>query len=89
MKPIYLKYFLSFVFVGVMAMIVCIPFYIVYLAQQPATPEQLTEILQETPCAAEAFQETLNYQSEPLTLVRQIKSHQNAEKEMKWQRRDG
>ncbi|EOS2834845.1 TPA: hypothetical protein ACM86P_004245 [Escherichia coli O103:H2] len=68
MKPIYLKYFLSFVFVGVMAMIVCIPFYIVYLAQQPATPEQLTEILQETPCAAEAFQETLNYQSEPLTL---------------------
>ncbi len=38
------------------------------LAQQPATPEQLTEILQETPCAAEAFQETLNYQSEPLTL---------------------
>lgn len=47
MKPIYLKYFLSFVFVGVMAMIVCIPFYIVYLAQQPATPEQLTEILQE------------------------------------------
>ncbi|MDF0404221.1 hypothetical protein MYL32_26820 [Escherichia coli] len=41
---------------------------IVYLAQQPATPEQLTEILQETPCAAEAFQETLNYQSEPLTL---------------------
>ncbi|EJZ6015012.1 TPA: hypothetical protein JTD06_004334 [Escherichia coli] len=68
MKSIYLKYFLSFVFVGVMAMIVCIPVYIVYLAQQPATPEQLTEILQETPCAAEAFQETLNYQSEPLTL---------------------
>ena len=31
MKSIYLKYFLSFVFVGVMAMIVCIPFYIVYL----------------------------------------------------------
>lgn len=68
MKSIYLKSVLAFIFVGVMAMIVCIPFYIVYLAQQPATPEQLTEILQETPCAAEAFQETLNYQSEPLTL---------------------
>lgn len=59
MKSIYLKSVLAFIFVGVMAMIVCIPFYIVYLAQQPATPEQLTEILQETPCAAEAFQETL------------------------------
>ena len=68
MKSIYLKSVLAFIFVGVMAMIVCIPFYIVYLAQQPATPEQLTEILQETPCAAEAFQETLNYQSEPLSL---------------------
>lgn len=67
MNSIYLKYFLSFVFVGVMAMIVCIPVYIVYLGEQPATPEQLTEILQETPCAAEAFQETLNYQSGPLT----------------------
>lgn len=55
MKSIYLKSVLAFIFVGVMAMIVCIP-------------EQLTEILQETPCAAEAFQETLNYQSEPLTL---------------------
>ena len=73
MKPIYLKYFLSFVFVGVMAMIVCIPFYIVYLAQQPATPEQLTEIIQDTPCAAEAFKEaiksdTSDYQPEPLSL---------------------
>ncbi|HAX4791663.1 TPA: hypothetical protein JZF56_004567 [Escherichia coli] len=66
MKSIYLKSVLAFIFVGVMAMIVCIPFYIVYLAQQPATPEQLTEILQETPCAAEAFQETLNYQSEKI-----------------------
>ena len=47
MKSIYLKSVLAFIFVGVMAMIVCIPFYIVYLAQQPATPEQLTEILQE------------------------------------------
>lgn len=45
----YVKYVLSFIFVGVMAMIVCIPFYIVYLAQQPATPEQLTEITQDTP----------------------------------------
>lgn len=69
MKSIYLKSVLAFIFVGVMAMIVCIPFYIVYLAQQPATPEQLTEILQETPCAAEAFQETLNYQSEPLMRI--------------------
>ena len=86
MKSIYLKSVLAFIFVGVMAMIVCIPFYIVYLAQQPATPEQLTEILQETPCAAEAFQETLNYQSEPLTLGKANKSHQNAEKETKWQR---
>ncbi|WP_252388827.1 hypothetical protein, partial [Escherichia coli] len=68
MKSIYLKYFLSFVFVGVMAMLICGLFYNDYLEQQPATPEQLTEILQETPCAAEAFQETLNYQSEPLTL---------------------
>ncbi|HAW3066756.1 TPA: hypothetical protein JLR53_005086 [Escherichia coli] len=68
MKSICLKSVLAFIFVGVMAMIVCIPVYIVYLAQQPATPEQVTEILQETPCAAEAFQETLNYQSEPLTL---------------------
>ncbi|EFN8392445.1 hypothetical protein EB653_19060 [Escherichia coli] len=64
----YVKYVLSFIFVGVMAMIVCIPFYIVYLAQQPATPEQLTEITQDTPCAAEAFKEAINYQSEPLTL---------------------
>ena len=35
MKSIYLKSVLAFIFVGVMAMIVCIPFYIVYLAQQP------------------------------------------------------
>ncbi|HAU9182681.1 TPA: hypothetical protein JEX40_004096 [Escherichia coli] len=68
MKPIYLKYFLSFVSVGVGAMFICGLLYNDYLGQQPATPEQLTEILQETPCAAEAFQETLNYQSEPLTL---------------------
>ncbi|EOM8825277.1 hypothetical protein ACNCVX_004035 [Escherichia coli] len=68
MKSIYLKYFLSFVFVGVMAMLICGLFYNDYLEQQPATPEQLTEITQDTPCAAEAFQEILNYQSEPLTL---------------------
>lgn len=68
MKSIYLKYFLSFVSVGVGAMFICGLLYNDYLGQQPATPEQLTEILQETPCAAEAFQETLNYQSEPLTL---------------------
>ncbi len=59
MKSIYLKSVLAFIFVGVMAMIVCIPFYIVYLAQQPATPEQLTEILQETPCAAKHFRRHL------------------------------
>ena len=64
-----------------MAMIVCIPFYIVYLAQQPATPEQLTEITQDTPCAAEAFKEAINYRSEPLTLSKaKIKLHQNVEK---------
>ena len=57
----------------------CIPFYIVYLAQQPATPEQLTEFT-ETPCAAEAFQETLNYQSEPLTLGKANKSHKKMQK---------
>ncbi|HBC3193251.1 TPA: hypothetical protein KC775_005063 [Escherichia coli O146] len=68
MKSIYLKYFLSFVSVGVGAMFICGLLYNDYLGQQPATPEQLTEILQETPCAAGAFQETLNYQSEPLTL---------------------
>ncbi len=86
MKSIYLKSVLAFIFVGVMAMIVCIPFYIVYLAQQPATPEQLTEILQETPCAAEAFQETLNYQSEPLTLGKANKIASECRKETKWQR---
>lgn len=73
MKSIYLESVLAFIFVGVMAMIVCIPFYIVYLAQQPATPEQLTEITQDTPCAAEAFKEaiksdTSDYQPEPLSL---------------------
>ncbi len=72
-----------------MAMIVCIPVYIVYLGQQPATPEQLTEILQETPCAAEAFQETLNYQHEPLSLGKANKIASECRKGMKWQRRDG
>lgn len=86
MKSIYLKSVLAFIFVGVMAMLICGLFYNDYLEQQPATPEQLTEILQETPCAAEAFQETLNYQSEPLTLGKANKTHQNAEKETKWQR---
>ncbi|EIC2024575.1 hypothetical protein K9749_004532 [Escherichia coli] len=68
MKSIYLKYVLSFIVVGVGTMFICGLLYNDYLEQQPATPEQLTEILQETPCAAEAFQETLNYQSEPLTI---------------------
>ena len=67
MKSIYLKSVLSFIFVGGMAMLICGLFYNDYLEQQPATPEQLTEIAQETPCAAEAFKEALNYQSEPLT----------------------
>ena len=67
MKSIYLKSVLAFIFVGVMAMLICGLFYNDYLEQQPATPEQLTEIAQDTPCAAEAFQETLNYQSEPLS----------------------
>lgn len=86
MKSIYLESVLSFVFVGVMAMIVCIPVYIVYLAEQPATPEQLTEILQETPCAEEIFQETLNYQSEPLTLGKANKIASECRKRTKWQR---
>ncbi|OSL84446.1 hypothetical protein [Escherichia coli] len=68
MKSIYLKSVLAFIFVGVMTMLICGLFYNDYLEQQPATPEQLTEILRETPCAEEVFQETLNYQSEPLTL---------------------
>ncbi|EMW6632890.1 hypothetical protein AAFF61_003774 [Escherichia coli] len=68
MKSIYLKYFLSFVSVGVGAMFICGLLYNDYLEQQPVTPEQLTEIAQKTPCAAEAFKDTLNYQSEPLTL---------------------
>ena len=68
MKSIYLESVLAFIFVGVMAMLICGLFYNDYLEQQPATPEQLTEITQDIPCAAEAFQETLNYQSEPLTL---------------------
>ncbi len=73
MKSIYLKSVLAFIFVGVMAMLICGLFYNDYLEQQPATPEQLTEITQETPCAAEAFKEaiksdTSDYQPEPLTL---------------------
>ncbi|EIK7925619.1 hypothetical protein K5Z45_004037 [Escherichia coli] len=73
MKSIYLKYFLSFVFFGVMAMLICGLFYNDYLEQQPATPEQLTEIAQDTPCAAEAFKEAIksdasDYQPEPLSL---------------------
>lgn len=73
MKSIYLEYFLSFVFVGVMAMLICGLLYNDYLEQQPATPEQLTEITQDTPCAAEAFKEAIksdvsDYQPEPLSL---------------------
>ncbi|CAM6533192.1 YfiC protein [Escherichia coli] len=64
---------LAFIFVGVMAMLICGLFYNDYLEQQPATPEQLTEITQDTPCAAEAFKEaiksdTSDYQPEPLSL---------------------
>ena len=73
MKSIYLKSVLAFIFVGVMAMLICGLFYNDYLEQQPATPEQLTEIIQDTPCAAEAFKEaiksdTSDYQPEPLSL---------------------
>ncbi|EMZ7737910.1 hypothetical protein ABE606_003803 [Escherichia coli] len=73
MKSIYLKSVLAFIFVGVMAMLICGLFYNDYLEQQPATPEQLTEIAQDTPCAAEAFKEAIksdssDYQPEPLSL---------------------
>ncbi|HBM9105368.1 TPA: hypothetical protein L0164_004393 [Escherichia coli] len=47
MKSIYLKSVLAFIFVGVMAMIVCIPFYIVYLAQQPLTLGKANKIASE------------------------------------------
>lgn len=49
MKSIDLKSVLAFIFVGVMAMLICGLFYNDYLEQQPATPEQLTEIIQDTP----------------------------------------
>ncbi|EJC0776115.1 hypothetical protein MX107_004150 [Escherichia coli] len=73
MKSIDLKSVLAFIFVGVMAMLICGLFYNDYLEQQPATPEQLTEIAQDTPCAAEAFKEAIksdssDYQPEPLSL---------------------
>lgn len=32
-----------------------------YLERQPSTPEQLTAIAQDTPCAADAFQQALQY----------------------------
>lgn len=75
MKSIYLESVLAFIFVGVMAMLICGLFYNDYLEQQPATPEQLTEITQDIPCAAEAFKEaiksdTSDYQPEPLRKVR-------------------
>ena len=84
MKSIDLKSVLAFIFVGVMAMLICGLFYNDYLEQQPATPEQLTEIAQDTPCAAEAFQETLNYQSEPLSLgkAKELASKCRKENEM-------
>ncbi|AYW28414.1 hypothetical protein ACSFU9_004429 [Escherichia coli] len=73
MKSIYLESVLAFIFVGVMAMLICGLFYNDYLEQQPATPEQLREITQDIPCAAEAFKEaiksdTSDYQPEPLSL---------------------
>ncbi|HHN6802844.1 TPA: hypothetical protein ACRO4Y_004758 [Escherichia coli] len=51
MKSIYLESVLAFIFVGVMAMLICGLFYNDYLEQQPATPEQLTEITQDSPAA--------------------------------------
>ncbi|HCO1343282.1 TPA: hypothetical protein N7L53_002611 [Escherichia coli] len=69
MKSIYLKSVLAFIFVGVMAMLICGLFYNDYLEQQPATPEQLTEITQDTPCAAEAFKDAIKSDtSDPLSL---------------------
>lgn len=47
MKSIYLESVLAFIFVGVMAMLICGLFYNDYLEQQPATPEQLREITQD------------------------------------------
>lgn len=49
MKSIYLESVLAFIFVGVMAMLICGLFYNDYLEQQPATPEQLREITQDIP----------------------------------------
>ncbi|EFI6626036.1 hypothetical protein V4E72_004415 [Escherichia coli] len=89
MKSIYLKSVLAFIFVGVMAMLICGLFYNDYLEQQPATPEQLTEILQETPCAADAFKEaiksdTSDYQPELLSLgkAKELASKCRKENEM-------
>ncbi|EJA1198424.1 hypothetical protein LZD40_004644 [Escherichia coli] len=52
--------------------VTCGLFYNDYLEQQPATPEQLTEIAQDIPCAAEAFKEAIksdssDYHPEPLS----------------------
>ena len=55
MKSIYLKSVLAFIFVGVMAMLICGLFYNDYLEQQPATPEQLTEITQDTPLCSRSI----------------------------------
>lgn len=94
MKSIYLKYVLSFIFVGGMAMLICGLFYNDYLEQQPATPEQLTEITQDTPCAAEAFKEaiksdTSDYQPEPLSFgkAKELASECRKENEMAEARR--
>ncbi|EFH3860555.1 hypothetical protein QYA42_004642 [Escherichia coli] len=94
MKSIYLKYVLAFIFVGGMAMLICGLFYNDYLEQQPATPEQLTEIAQDTPCAAEAFKEaitsdTSDYQPEPLSLgkAKELASECRKENEMAEARR--
>lgn len=59
MKSIYLKSVLAFIFVGVMAMLICGLFYNDYLEQQPATPEQLTEIAQDTPVQQKHFRKHL------------------------------
>ncbi|EGJ8833941.1 hypothetical protein ACV38A_004019 [Escherichia coli] len=89
MNSIYLKSVLAYIYVGVMAMLICGLFYNDYLEQQPATPEQLTEIAQDTPCAAEAFKEAIksdvsDYQPEPLSLrkAKELASKCRKENEM-------
>ncbi|WP_250391274.1 hypothetical protein [Escherichia coli] len=64
MKSIYLKSVLAF-YICCMAMIVCIPLHRLPCGNNLQLYQNNWQNLQETPDTAEAFQETLNYQSEP------------------------